>query len=195
MNLDARSLLGGASGPLYRLLRLTKAIRRGEGYIRREVGRLEGRARRSSFPSLDRLALPLDRPPLLRLPNPPPTADLAAADLSPGLLRRRHLLPGQHLCYCPVLVLANALPQVQLYLRRCGYIDPVRPLYSSSYPPLLTRPLSVVFTPCTCFYLGSYSCTSRLLRAHHLSSRFYQCDFNVLLTRYVALLLARLAGY
>ncbi|KAI5821722.1 hypothetical protein K523DRAFT_382607, partial [Schizophyllum commune Tattone D] len=41
------------------------AIRRGERYIRREVGRLEGRARCSSFPSFDRLALPLDRPPLL----------------------------------------------------------------------------------------------------------------------------------
>ena len=115
------------------------------------MGRLEGRARRSSFPSLDRLALPLDRPPLLRLPNPPPTAALAAADLSPGLLRRRRLLPGQCLCYCPVLVLSNALLQVQISLRRRGYIDPVRPLYSSSYPPLLTRPLSVAFAPCICF--------------------------------------------
>ena len=84
------------------------------------MGRLEGRARSSFFPSLDRLALPLDRPPLLRppsllgLPTRPPTTDLAAVDLSPGLLRRRRLLSGQYLCYCPVLVLTNALLQVQL---------------------------------------------------------------------------------
>ena len=159
------------------------------------MGRLEGRARCSSFPSLDRLALPLDRPPLLRLPTQPATPNLAAADLCPGLLRRRRLLSGRYLRYCPVLVLANALIQVLLFLRGCWCIDTVSRLYSSSYPPLLSRPFSVAFAPCTCFYIGSYTCTSRPLRAHQLSSRVYQSDCSALLIRYALPLPTRLAGY
>ena len=180
---------------------MTKAIRRGERYIRREVGRLEGRARCSSFPSLDHHLLCLtallyyDHLPLLRLPTRPPIADLAAVDLSPGLLRRRRLLSGQYLCYCPVPVLANALIQVHLFARRRYCIDPVSRLYSSSYPRLPARPFSVAFAPCPCFYLGQYPCTCRLLSTHHLSSRLYQRDCIALPTWCALPLPTRLAGH
>ena len=89
-----------------------------------------------------------DHLPLLRLPDPPTTADLTAVDLSPGLLRRRRLLSGQYLCYCLVLALANTLIQVHLSLCRRWCIDPVSRAYSLSYAPLLIRPFSVLVSSC-----------------------------------------------
>ena len=125
-----------------------------------------------------------------RSPSTALTASSSTAGLAAAVCYQVSSLAG-HLS----LVLADALIQVCSAWRRRWYIDLVSRLYSPSYLPILTRPISVAHTLCVFPYSGECFCSPRLSLAHRLSSNLDYIDYIVTFPQYVVAPSTRLASH